>query len=297
MFGYVRARIDALSAQDRSLYHAAYCGLCRALAERYGFAARFLVSYDMTFLYLVLASEDGPGRVEACRCPARVFGKKPCLCDAGRYRAVAARTVILSKLKLDDDVRDQSFFRSVPRRLLRLLYRRAYRKALRDEPVFAALAAAQLDRLHALEDETCGSIDKTADAFARIVSGCADALREESARRPAELMLYQVGRFIYLADALDDLSRDCKKDSYNPLRYRFAVQSGKLSPEDLQYLSELTDSSVNLAGASLALMPLKSCASLLENIVYYGLPAVFAAVRNGSFHSRAKEHPRKEQDT
>ena len=53
MFGYIRPRRDTLLVRDYDRYRAAYCGLCRALGKRCGFAARFLVSYDMTFLYLL----------------------------------------------------------------------------------------------------------------------------------------------------------------------------------------------------------------------------------------------------
>ena len=53
MFGYVLPRRDRLSEEAQARYHAAYCGLCRALKLEYGFAARFLVNYDMTFLYSV----------------------------------------------------------------------------------------------------------------------------------------------------------------------------------------------------------------------------------------------------
>ena len=44
MFGYVLPRRDRLSEEAQVRYHAAYCGLCRALKLEYGFAARFLVN-------------------------------------------------------------------------------------------------------------------------------------------------------------------------------------------------------------------------------------------------------------
>ena len=71
MFGYVRPRRDLLTQDDFAAYHAAYCGLCRALGRQYGFHARFLVNYDMTFLYLLRASAAPVCGVEPCRCPAK----------------------------------------------------------------------------------------------------------------------------------------------------------------------------------------------------------------------------------
>ena len=295
MFGYVRPRKDELKIRDYQTYRAVYCGLCRALSRKYGFRARFLVNYDMTFLYLLRESVRDPAGTEACRCPARICSKERCVCDDEGYERVAACSVILSYRKLRDNVRDNGFFRSLPDRAAGFLLRRVYRKAAREMPDFDRLVREELDRLSRLEAENSPSIDKTADAFARLTAGCAADLADDAIRRPAQTVLYQVGRFIYLTDALDDLARDCRRDAYNPLRYRFSPENGGLRAEDLTYLTELTESSVNLAGAALELLPMRAYRPLLENIVYLGLPAVFSAVRQGEFDHRKKDHPRKER--
>ena len=59
MFGYVRPLPDELKVRDLRVWREDYCGLCRCLGTRYGFAARFLLSYDITFLYGLLTL-DGP---------------------------------------------------------------------------------------------------------------------------------------------------------------------------------------------------------------------------------------------
>lgn len=286
MFGYVRPRTDLLSQQDRERYRAAYCGLCRALGKGYGFRARFLVNYDMTFLYLLRSAGAGEARQKPCWCPAKVCGKKNCLLDPAGFDPVAACTVILCVEKLRDNIRDSGFFKGLPYRLLALLFRRAYKRAARRLPDFAALTAKQLAALHELEGAQSPSIDATADCFARITAGCAGDLEDPALGRPMEQVLYQTGRFLYLADALDDLKEDCAKEAYNPLRFRFGVEQGALGPEDLRYLGQLIDGSVNLAGAALALLPEGPHKPLLENIVYLGFPAVFTAVKAGKFRPR-----------
>lgn len=299
MFGYVRPRRDLLSQEDYEAYRAAYCGLCRALGKWYGFFARFLVNYDMTFLYLLRASAAEAAPVKDCWCPARVCGKKRCALDPEGYETVAACTLILCVEKLRDNIRDKGLLRGLPYRFLAGFFRRAYRKAAKRCPDFAELTAVQLHSLHQLEAAKSPSIDATADAFARIVAGCASDLETTALRRPMEQILYHTGRFLYLADALDDLREDCEQNAYNPLRFRFQPEKGSLTEEDLAYLTQLTDSSVNLAGAALALLPTRAHESLLENIIYLGLPAVFAAVKAGKFQARAKlwtrRDPRKKQ--
>lgn len=295
MFGYVRPRRDLLDPADTEAYQAAYCGLCRALGKQYGFAARFLVSYDMTFLYLLRASAQAPAKSARCWCPARVCGKKSCKLDPVGYEITAACTVILTVEKLRDNVRDKGFIKGLPYRLLSRFFRRTYRKAAKRLPDFAALTARQLDRLHSLEAENSPSIDATADAFAQIVAGCCGDVQDPLTRRPMKQLLYQTGRFLYLADALDDLEEDCKQKTYNPLRFRFTPENGKLSDEDQRYMTQLTDGSVNLAGAALALLPLRAYGPLLENIVYLGLPAVFQAVKMGKFQAGASPWQRTEK--
>ena len=288
MFGYVRPRRDRMGQAELEAWQAAYCGLCRALGKGYGFSARFLVNYDMTFLYLLRASVSEPAGTARCWCPAKVCGRKSCTLDPEGFGAAAAFTVILCYEKLRDNVRDEGFFKGLPYRFLSLVYRRAYKRAAARQPDFAALTARQLAALRELEAAESPSVDAVADAFAQITAGCAGDLADPALRRPMEQVLYQTGRFLYLADALDDLKKDCESGSYNPLRFRFAPENGALSEEDLAYLTQLTDCSVNLAGAALALLPLRSHETLLENIVYLGFPAVFAAVKAGKFNARDK---------
>ena len=56
MFGYVAANLHDLSDAEQQRYRAAYCGLCHALHERFGNLSRFSLTYDMTFLTLLLGS-------------------------------------------------------------------------------------------------------------------------------------------------------------------------------------------------------------------------------------------------
>ena len=70
MFGYLRPYEADLTEYERKRYRAVYCGLCRALKERYGLAGRMGLNFDMTFLILLLNSlyEPKETRKEAL-CP------------------------------------------------------------------------------------------------------------------------------------------------------------------------------------------------------------------------------------
>lgn len=56
MFGYITICKPELKIKDFEKYKACYCGLCQELKERYGLAGQMTLTYDMTFLILLLTS-------------------------------------------------------------------------------------------------------------------------------------------------------------------------------------------------------------------------------------------------
>ena len=284
MFGYIRPRRDSLRMRDYDRYRAAYCGLCHALGKRCGFAARFLVSYDMTFLYLLLQSAQEAGCVKPCRCPAHVR-RRQCEVDSPVMDQTADWSVLLYYWKLRDEVADGHGLRRFGARLASGLLRPAYRRAAKAEPEIDALIRRQLDKLARLEAQRSDVLDAPADAFAQILTAFAAGHPQQ---RAAEQLLYHVGRYIYLVDALDDLAQDCQKGQYNPLRYRFAVHDGQLSPEDRTYFLSTIHSSIGMACSALELLELHSGGELLHNIVYESMPAVLNLVAAGKFENKGK---------
>lgn len=287
MFGYVLPRRDKLSPCATARYRAAYCGLCRSLKLHYGFRARFLVNYDMTFLYFLL--HDGePTQPCRCRCPARPFCRRDCLPDDDVMHYAADLSVLLSYWKLCDAERDGRFYHRAAAKCAKRLYRRAYLRAAERLPACNESFACRLAQLHALEDGCCASLDRPADAFAGLLSVCADCVPEESVRRPMQLLLYHVGRFLYLTDALEDLPKDNRSGSYNPLRYRYSLENGALSAQDRAALLDTVEASVSMAASALELLPSTAEHEIVHNIIYYGLPAVLHSVAEGTFRRKGK---------
>ena len=59
MFGYIRPSKPHLSEQDEARFQSVYCGLCHELGRKYGFAARFVLNFDFTFLAILLSERAG----------------------------------------------------------------------------------------------------------------------------------------------------------------------------------------------------------------------------------------------
>ena len=289
MFGYVLPRKDRLGEEEFRRYKAAYCGLCNSLQKLFGFPSRFLVNYDITFLYFLLRKEKEEG-TEACFCPARPFCKRDCMPMDPAMDYGADMTVLLSYWKLRDAVRDSGGFKKLGARMGLWLYRRPYKKASALHGEEDRCFSQELERLNAYEQSNCNSIDRVADTFARLLQACACAEEDPKRRRILETLLYHVGRYLYLVDALEDLPKDLKSGSYNPLALRYTLEEGKLSEEDRKSLLDTIEASVSMAASALELLDSTANRKLLENIIYYGLPSVLHSVSTGSFRKRRSKH-------
>lgn len=285
MFGYVRPSDGHLTAEDKQRFQAAYCGLCRSLGRRYGLAARMILNYDLAFLAMLLSREPECPTAH-CRCPAHPIRGCDALEPQPAFDAAADLSVILTWWQLTDGVADHGFFRGLPYRAALLALSRAYRKARVRRPGFDERTRAHLEELARLEGERCPSMDRAADAFAALLAGAAEEEPDPVRRRVLEQLLYHLGRWIYLVDAADDLKKDVKNGSYNPLVPRFGAQAGELSQEARRELGATLDGSIRRMAAASELEDFGVWRPVIESVVYEGLYAVGAAVLNGTFHTR-----------
>ena len=54
MFGYIVADLGNLSEEEKKCYNKYYCGLCHALKKTNGNLGRLTLTYDFTFIALLL---------------------------------------------------------------------------------------------------------------------------------------------------------------------------------------------------------------------------------------------------
>ena len=223
MFGYVRAVTAVLPPEEQARYRAVYCGLCKTLGERYGKAAQLTLNYDFVFLALLLAPPEE--ETALFRCPAAPWKKKPVWPGDAALEAAADATVILVWWKLQDAIRDGGAGEKLKSRSVALALRRSYRAAAQRRPDFDRAVKTCLEELHQLEEANTPSLDRPADAFARLLQAAAIAVSPAARQSAVAQILYHVGRWIYLADAWDDLAEDREAGNYNPLLARYGDQA------------------------------------------------------------------------
>ena len=71
MYGYVRPSPGRLTPEEKELFQAAYCGLCRTMGRRCGQLSRLLLNYDFTFLAVLLRPKTQRCRRRCVAAPCR----------------------------------------------------------------------------------------------------------------------------------------------------------------------------------------------------------------------------------
>ncbi len=265
MLGYVMAFKPELKMREYEIYRSYYCGVCKSVGERYGQLPRLALSYDFAFLALLLSalSEDAEdAKLEHCIIhPVR---RIPITRNSAAIEYAADMMVLLVYYNMLDDKKDEHHIRGS---IGSSVFRRHARGLSEKYPDVAQCIEERLEYLSGLEAEKCDSIDITGDAFADIMAKVfgGDSIREsfgEVTARILENLGRNLGRWIYLADALDDYEDDVKNGSYNPFIYR---ENGKAGAEDVLYacLAEMEK--------SYALLDIRKNKGVLDNIVYWGL--------------------------
>ena len=279
MFGYVRVRRDTLASGDRERYEVAYCGVCRAMGKEYGQFSRLFLNYDFALLAMLLAPGGQACEAGCKRCLVHPIQGRPACQDGPWLDRAAGESVILTYWKLRDTVADSGFFKGLPARFLSFLLLRGYKKARRLYGDFDTQVRFFLDKLSELEKAGCASIDQTADCFAQLLQAAVPEQERSGRDRALRLLLYHVGRWIYLIDAVEDLPKDRQSGRYNPLCFRFP----EWTQEDKEYLQRSMEQSLELARSAFQLLEPNAWTLVVENILYSGLSGVQELVFTGKW--------------
>lgn len=258
MFGYIQANLEDLSREEQDRYRSCYCGLCRTIGKRHGFWARLGLSYDLTYLTMLLSALYEPEECSnSCRCIVHPC-KQKCSIENAFTEYAADMTVALTYYKCLDDWKDD-------RNLIRFLYakllKKSYNCVKQQWPVQCAAIERELEVISRIETAKSTDPDAAANSFGRLMAQL--FVREDDNWVPYLHSLgYGLGKFIYLADAAVDYRKDRRSGSYNPLNYT------DIKPEDMK-----TTLTGILADASRAFefLPIVQDANILKNILYSGI--------------------------
>ncbi len=273
MFGYVRINKMDLTFREYEHYKAYYCGLCKYLKRNHTELSRLTINYDITFLIVLLSSIYQPS--------AQVFHEK-CIVDPVKKKKhiineiteyAASMNILLAYYKLEDDVNDEGDIKS---RLVRRAYRKSFKTAYDKYPQKADFIKACLGELRSLEEDQSTSIDRTSNCFARLLEEIFD-YKDDEYRDRLRKVGFNIGKYIYIMDAYEDLDQDLEKGRYNPFSsYKDDREGLKLKVDKLigMTLARLEEAILNL--------DIKVNKSIIDNIIYSGVYLRYKGLINGA---------------
>ena len=279
MFGYVVMNKPEIKFKDFDLYRAFYCGLCRELRERYGIPGQITLTYDMTFVILLLS-----GLYE----PPTYRGTTRCIMHPVRKQAVrkneiteyaADMNVFLAYYKCLDDWKDD---RKVIRLAMAKLLERDDRKA---ETAFrnkTARVVKLLKELSAMEKAGEKDLDKMAGWFGRIMEEIF-AYKEDAWEAGLRRMGFYLGKFIYIMDAYEDVEKDVEKGNYNPFSEDYIMEGFQERVQNILIMM------MSEACREFEKLPIIKYADILRNILYSGVWCRFEAVSKKRKEEREKK--------
>lgn len=275
MFGYIRPYKPELKISEFQTYNAVYCGFCRALGAS-GKLLRLTLSYDFTFFCLLsLSLKENFCGFETCRCPVKLFSKKPCVkqSESLDYAADLAILMLYGKLKDNIDDRDGALLSRLALLYLSPRYKKAAKRRSVENEVLLSYLSAQAEC-----ERQKSSLDACAHPTADLLSVFFKELSEEDSQKENLSRLgYVLGRWIYILDAADDLEKDIKKGSFNPL-----LSQSNPSKEQIKKIREEVELSLNICISDLCdtflKLKLHHFGGIIENIIFLGLKNTQSAV-------------------
>lgn len=268
MFGYININQPELKIREYTRYRGFYCGLCRSLYENYGITSRLSLSYDITFLVMLLTSLYEPETQESSvRCPAHPIHKhlelRNKFSDYG-----ADMNLLCTWYMTEDNILDaKNTKEKLTGNSLSILYHRSFKKLKLKYPSKVERIEELLRQLHQLEAENCTDLDRVAGISGHIIAEIFSP-RQDEWTQPLRTIGFYLGKFIYLMDAWEDIEKDEKAGNYNPLLSIY-------NKEDSQQFNETCLSYMNMVMAECATqferLPLIEDAEILRNIIYSGI--------------------------
>lgn len=270
MFGYLTICRDELKIKDERTYRAYYCGVCEELKRRHGQLSRFALNYDMTFLALLYEGvyEDGTEQTKKRCLPHMV---KPHLTVCGAATAYAAdMNVLLGYYDTLDDWQDEKKPGGL---VLSGGMQRTFTETKSRYPRQMQAIRTYLEKLKACEKENSQDVDLAAGLTGQLMAEIFTP-KEDAFRQPLGRLGFQLGKFIYLMDAFEDVEEDMKKGSYNP----FAAWAAQ--PDFEERVHQLLLLVASDAARAFETLPIEENLDILRNILYCGIWSKYLTASN-----------------
>ena len=280
MFGYVVMNKPEIRFKDFDLYRSFYCGLCRELREKYGISGQISLTYDMTFVVILLSAlYELPTLKGTTRCVIHPVQKQQVRKNAATEYG-ADMNILLTYYKCRDDWEDEK--KAAALGYAKILQGKN-KKLSRHYPEKAAKIRQLIHELSAMEQAGEKDIDRMSGCFGRIMEEIL-AWKPDVWENTLRRMGFYLGKFIYLLDAYDDVEKDVKSGNYNPFseKYKMKGFDGQVQQLLIMMMAQTCREFEKL--------PIIQYTDILRNILYSGVWCRFEAIRKQRKEAGEREH-------
>uniref|UniRef100_UPI004057470C DUF5685 family protein n=1 Tax=Agathobacter sp. TaxID=2021311 RepID=UPI004057470C len=263
MFGYINVNRDQLTEEQKNIYQSYYCGLCQRLRALCGARGQLLLNYDMTFLVVLLTGLYERKNVKKRFTCFMHPTKKQIAFENEISDYCAAMNVLLAYHNLMDDWQDE---KSHSKKVFADMLQKDYEKFAKLYPRQTKAIENYMESLAEYEKANEKNIDLPAGLTGEML-GELFAWKQDEWYDELKTLGYYMGKFVYMMDAYEDVDKDAKKKSYNPL-----CMLKEENPKDFETLSRLMMTSMMAECAkSFERLPILLHADILRNILYSGV--------------------------
>lgn len=288
MFGYININQKELSEESKKIYQAYYCGLCQKLKTNCGTKGQMLLSYDLTFLIVLLTGLYELENTETeFTCPLHPTKKRTTYINEATEYA-ADMNLILAYQNLLDDWKDEKSYT-----------KKAFVKILDKD--YTRIVSKYPRQVRALEEfmRKTAEAEKNKETNLDLVAGLTGEMlgeimcwREDEWQEEMRTLGFYMGKFIYLMDAYEDYEADQKKNCYNPLVYMEKENDQEFDT----FCKLLLTSMMSECAKSFERLPILLHADILRNILYSGVWSRYEYLQLRKKKLEEKKTKRKKED-
>lgn len=282
MFGYIYPFKPDLKIKYYNTFKSYYCSLCHAIKHNYGNIPRASINFDITFMAILLDSFSSTKPIiQKKTCLIHPTEKKLIIKDNSSINYTSHINIILAHNKIIDDINDENNLFS---KIIFPISNRYIQKLPKNFENINIIISKYLKDLQILESsKEILSIDEYSHPFGSIVKNIFSFYGKlnnfkENYLHYIENLGYNLGKWIYLIDAFNDIEKDFKRKSFNPI-LKIHNTNFKKDFDYIKFRKEIKDEfSSTLTFINLKCLEafenlsLRKNYDLIENIIQLGMP-------------------------
>ena len=280
MHGRLRPYLPELTIRDYNTYIRYLRGVRRQLYKDYGFYACHLLRYNGV-LFAIL-SDSLAGRIPTCdrqRVPGTLCWRKTMSQTQG-IRLAAQVEVLMGWHNLQDrSYSELRPFKRVMRAADRVLLRRAYQQAVKENPAFERLFWQEREQAKVQMDLSAKNYALAAEPMSNIFGALYSSLATDdpNQRKSMRYIGSSIGRIFYLLDKAERFETDRRKGRYNV----FVVNELTGQAAAVENARRQALAAANDLMRVYSMLDVKLNRSLLDNIMLLGLHHAVDPLENG----------------